>query len=119
MQTYDVRIWNIRRRNSKSAPFQLRWFVGGEPHQEPFMTKTLADARRAELLTAARSGEAFDTETGLPVSELRLRNRTTWYAHAREYVAMKWPEAAAKHRASIAESITVATVALLPDGDSL
>ncbi|WP_308295336.1 hypothetical protein [Streptomyces sp. PSAA01] len=25
MLTYDVRIWGIRKRNSKSAPFQLRW----------------------------------------------------------------------------------------------
>ncbi|WP_330166898.1 tyrosine-type recombinase/integrase [Streptomyces sp. HB2AG] len=110
-----MRIWGIRRRNSKSAPFQLRWLVGGKPHQEPFTTKTLADARRAELLTAARSGEAFDEETGLPVSELRRLNRTTWYSHARDYVDMKWPNAAAKHRASIAESLTLATITLCPN----
>src|SRR5436190_16234663 len=102
MQSYDVRIWSVRRRKSKSAPFQVRWFVSGKAHQEPFVTKTLADARRAELLTAARSGEAFDVATGLPVTELRKLNRTTWYEHARHYVEMKWPKAAAKHRASIA-----------------
>ncbi|MFJ5607941.1 tyrosine-type recombinase/integrase [Streptomyces sp. NPDC093221] len=116
MHSYDVRIWNVRRRNSKSAPYQLRWFVSGEEFQEPFSTKTLADARRSQLVSAARSGEAFDTETGLPVSELRRRNRTTWYTHAREYSAMKWSDAAAKHRASIAESLTVATLALCPEG---
>ncbi|WP_329315655.1 tyrosine-type recombinase/integrase [Streptomyces sp. NBC_01262] len=116
MHSYDVRVWNIRRRASKSAPFQLRWTVGGKVHQAPFLTKTLADARRAQLVTAARSGEAFDTETGLPVSELRQLNRTSWYAHARDHAAMKWPTAAAKHRASIAESLTIATMALCPDG---
>jgi site-specific recombinase XerD len=116
LHSYDVRIWSVRRRNSKSAPFQLRWFVSGEEFQEPFATKTLAESRRAQLLTAARAGEAFDTETGLPISEHRRRNRTTWYAHAREYSAMKWPNAAAKHRASIAESLTVVTLALCPDG---
>ncbi|MFD8071607.1 tyrosine-type recombinase/integrase [Streptomyces sp. NPDC059718] len=115
MHSYDVRVWNIRRRASKSAPFQLRWTVDGKVHQEPFLTKTLADARRAELMTAARSGEGFDTETGLPVSEIRQRNRVSWFTHARDHAAMKWPKAAAKHRASIAESLTVATLALCPD----
>ncbi|MFJ2645960.1 tyrosine-type recombinase/integrase [Streptomyces sp. NPDC087420] len=116
MQSHDVRVWSIRRRDSKSAPFQLRWKVGGKVHQEPFLTKTLADARRAKLMTAASSGEAFDTETGLPISELRQLNRTSWYTHARGHVAMKWPTAAAKHRASIAESLTIATLTLCPDG---
>ncbi|WP_328620972.1 tyrosine-type recombinase/integrase [Streptomyces sp. NBC_00354] len=115
MQTYDVRVWNIRRRASKSAPFQLRWTVDGKVHQEPFLTKTLADARRAQLVTAAGRGEAFDTETGLPVSELRQLNRTSWYTHARDHAAMKWPQAAAKHRASIAESLSIATMTLCPN----
>ncbi|MFF0729291.1 tyrosine-type recombinase/integrase [Streptomyces sp. NPDC004134] len=116
MHSYDVRIWSIRKRPSKVAPFQLRWQVNGVEHQEKFATKTLADARRAELLTATRKGEPFDTETGLPVSEVRERNRTSWYAHAREHVARKWPTAAAKHRSSIAESLTIATMALCPTG---
>jgi hypothetical protein len=116
MHSYDVRIWNVRKRSSKAAPFQLRWLVDGEEYQEKFATKTLADARRAELLTATRKGEPFDTETGLPVSEVRERNRTSWYSHARAHAARKWPTAAAKHRASIAESLTIATMALCPAG---
>ncbi|MGP3980621.1 hypothetical protein [Streptomyces sp. KR80] len=39
----------------------------------------------------------------------------TWYSHARNYAEMKWPNAAAKHRASIAESLTLATITLCPD----
>ncbi|WP_306474057.1 site-specific integrase [Streptomyces sp. Ru87] len=89
--------------------------MGGKTHQEPFTTKTLADARRAQLLTATRSGEAFDEETGLPVSELRKLNRVTWYSHAKSYAEMKWPDAAAKHRASIAESLTLTTITLCPN----
>ncbi|WP_263168123.1 tyrosine-type recombinase/integrase [Streptomyces sp. SCSIO ZS0520] len=116
METYDVRVWSVRRRASKSAPFQVRWIVAGEEFQEPFRTKTLAEARRSALVSATSRGEAFDTETGLPVSELRLLNRTTWYAHARDYASLKWPTAAAKHRASIAESLTIATLALCPSG---
>ncbi|MFF7797590.1 tyrosine-type recombinase/integrase [Streptomyces olivaceus] len=116
MHSYDVRIWNIRKRASKVAPFQLRWLVAGSEFREKFATKTLADARRAELLTATRKGEPFDTETGLPVSEVRERNRTSWYVHARAHAARKWPTAAAKHRASIAESLAIATMALCPTG---
>ena len=67
-------------------------------------------------MTAARSGEAFDEESGLPASELRRLNRISWFSHARDYVDMKWPTAAAKHRASIAESLTIATLALCPNG---
>ncbi|MFC5719877.1 tyrosine-type recombinase/integrase [Streptomyces gamaensis] len=75
----------------------------------------MADGRRSQLLTAARSGEAFDEETGLPVSELRKLNRVTWYSHAKDYVDMKWPGAAAKHRASIAESLTLVTISVCPN----
>lgn len=116
MLTYDVRIWGIRKRSSKSAPFQLRWVVGGKPHQQAFITQTLADGRRAELKTAVRNGEQFDTDTGLPASELRQRNSPTWYEHACAYALMKWPKAAAKHRMSIAETLTTITTAWVPAG---
>ncbi|GGO58329.1 hypothetical protein GCM10012287_56240 [Streptomyces daqingensis] len=113
MLTYDVRVWGIRSRNSKSAPFQLRWLVGGTQHQQPFQTKTQADGRRSELLSAVRNREQFDTKTGLPASELRALNSPTWYAHACAYALMKWPEAAAKHRVGIAEALTNVTPVLV------
>ncbi|MGW3416644.1 tyrosine-type recombinase/integrase [Streptomyces phaeochromogenes] len=113
MKSHNVRIWGIRRRNSKSAPFQVRWTVAGKVCQEPFATKTLADARRSKLVTAAGAGEAFDVATGLPVSELREATSPTWYEHACAYALMKWPNASAKHRAGIAEALTALTVALV------
>ncbi|RLV01342.1 site-specific integrase [Streptomyces griseocarneus] len=112
MLTYDVRIWGIRERNSKSSPYQLRWRVGNTTHQQPFSTKNLADGRRSKLMAAARDGEQFDTETGLPASELRELSSPTWYAHACAYALMKWPKASAKHRAGIAEALTNVTMAL-------
>lgn len=112
MLTYDVRIWGIRSRPSKSAPFQLRWKVGTEIHQQPFTTRTLADGRRAELMSAVREGEQFDTESGLPASEHRALNSPSWYAHACAYALMKWPKAAAKHRVGIAEALTNITPVL-------
>ncbi len=115
MLTYEVRIWGIRSRNSKKAPYQLRWRVGSALHQQTFLTKTLADGRRAELLSAVRKGEQFETESGLPASEFRELNSPTWYAHACAYALMKWPSVAAKHRASIAEALTTITSALVED----
>lgn len=75
MLTFDVRIWGVRSRTSKSAPFQLRWRVGEAKHQQPFATKTLADGRRSELMSAQRNGEQFDTETGLRPPSYGKRTR--------------------------------------------
>ncbi|WP_335971633.1 hypothetical protein [Streptomyces sp. CA2R106] len=113
MLTYDVRIWSVRSRPSKSSPFQLRWRVGPQTHYAPFANFTLADGRRSELMSAVRRGEQFDSETGLPASELRERRSPTWYEHACAYALMKWPRAAAKHRAGIAEALTVVTPVLV------
>lgn len=60
--------------------------------------------------------EQFDTETGLPTSEVQALNSTTWYAHTRAYSEMKWPGASAKHRASIAD--TLATITPKPVKDN-
>ncbi|MFJ8251255.1 tyrosine-type recombinase/integrase [Streptomyces sp. NPDC094466] len=113
MKTYNVRVWAIRRRNSKTAPFQVRWTVNGRVCQEPFATKTLADARRSALITAQRAGEAFDVASGLPVSELREATSPTWYDHACAYARMKWPASSAKHRASIAEALAAVTASFV------
>ncbi|MEV0141971.1 tyrosine-type recombinase/integrase [Streptomyces globisporus] len=113
MKSYNVRIWSIRQRASKTAPFQVRWTVNGKVCQEPFATKTLADARRSALVTAQRAGEAFDITTGLPVSELREATSPSWYEHACSYALMKWPASAAKHRASIAESLSAVTASFV------
>ncbi|SES44289.1 Site-specific recombinase XerD [Streptomyces sp. yr375] len=113
MKTYNVRIWGIRKRASKSAPFQLRWLVNGEVFQEPFTTRTLADARRAQLLTATKNGEPFDVATGVPIAEMREASSPTWYEHACAYAVMKWPGAAGKHRASVAETLSAVTAHLV------
>lgn len=91
-------------------PYQLRWVVAGHEHSESFLTKALADAFRAELLAAARSGEPFNPMTGLPESRAR---DISWFQHACDYVDMKWPRAAAKSRKSIAEAMTTVSLVLL------
>ncbi|MFJ8541744.1 hypothetical protein ACIRFH_06920 [Streptomyces sp. NPDC093586] len=52
-----MRHWSIREHPSKVASLPLRRQVDGAGHQEKFATKTLADARRAEQLTATHKGE--------------------------------------------------------------
>jgi integrase len=114
--TFAVKIWNVRQRtdrNQKSA--ELRWRVGSTPHSRTFRTKTLADNRRAQLLVAVQHGEAFDEETGLPLSELRRRNDVSWYQHARNYIEMKWRDSPASTRRTLAEAMATVTPVLVTD----
>ncbi|MFM9369034.1 tyrosine-type recombinase/integrase [Streptomyces sp. Da 82-17] len=113
MLTYDVVIWSIRKRAGRPRPWEVRWKVGARPHSRGFALKTQADGRRAELMSALRDQQQFDEETGLPARELAARTSPTWFEHVTGYVLMKWPRAAAKHRASIAEALAVVTPVLV------
>nr|WP_312845658.1 hypothetical protein [Streptomyces sp. WAC00469] len=115
MLTYDVQIWGIRKRPDRVAAYQLRWRVVHRPFSKSYKIKAQADGRRSELLAALRNREQFDTETGLPTSEVQALNSTTWYAHTRAYSEMKWPGASAKHRASIADTLATITPKLVKD----
>ncbi|MFF2641045.1 tyrosine-type recombinase/integrase [Streptomyces niveus] len=113
MLTYDVDIWSIRQRKGRPKPFELRWRVGERSHSRSFKLKPQAEGRQSELLAALRNREQYDEETGLPASEFEALTTPTWYEHATAYVLMKWPKAAAKHRASIAETFATITPAFL------
>ncbi|MFK4184702.1 tyrosine-type recombinase/integrase [Streptomyces sparsogenes] len=115
MLTYDVQIWSIRKRANRAKPYQLRWRVGPRPHSKSYTLKAQADGRRAELLTALRQREQFDVDTGVPASELADQTSPTWYEHACAYAVMKWPDASAKHRASIADALATITPELVTD----
>ncbi|WP_097865511.1 tyrosine-type recombinase/integrase [Streptomyces sp. rh34] len=112
---YDVKIWGIRKRPDRAAAYQLRWRAGAQPFSKSYKIKARADGRRAELLTALRNRERFDTDSGLPESEVRALESPTWFAHARAYAEMKWPAASAKHRASIADALATVTSKLVKD----
>ncbi|WP_411097581.1 tyrosine-type recombinase/integrase [Streptomyces sp. 020-2-3H-GM] len=109
MLTFDVVIWSIRQRKGRPKPWEVRWRVGAEGHSKSFTLKPQADGRRSQLMAALRAGQQFDEETGLPEKELAALAMPTWFEHAKAYALMKWPGAAAKHRASIAESLAVVT----------
>jgi hypothetical protein len=76
----------------------------------------LAESFRSKLTTATREGVAFDPRSGFPEPEARQLLSVSWYEHAREFVAMKWPEAAPRSRRSIAEALATVTPVLTRDG---
>jgi len=109
----------MRLKNGSS--WQARWQVAGRPssNTRSFPSKAAAESRRAEILTAVRKGEAFDVETGLPVSEWRALPQPesmperTWLAVARDFVDTKWEEGQAPGtRRSTAEALCAVTPTL-------
>ncbi|MFJ3101783.1 tyrosine-type recombinase/integrase [Streptomyces sp. NPDC086835] len=115
MNSLDVKIWGVRKRNTQKPSYDVRWSVAGRVFSESFRTKGLADNYRSKLMRAARDGEEFGTESGLPGSMAEKKSALTWYAFALQYLAMKWPHAAPNTRDGINESLTSVTVALLDD----
>ncbi|MEU3604815.1 tyrosine-type recombinase/integrase [Streptomyces sp. NPDC035033] len=115
MKSTDVRVWSIRTKQGARPSYEVRWKVAGEPFSQTRKTKALADSFRSKLLRAARDGEEFDTESGLPDSMAEKKATLSWYEFALKYLAMKWPHAAPNTRDGINESLTAVTIALLED----
>ncbi|MEO3845398.1 hypothetical protein [Streptomyces sp. B22F1] len=118
MLSYDVRIYSIEVRPDRSKPYRVRWVVGEgarrRKHSKSYRLKAQADGRRSELMEAARRGEQFDTEHGLPVSELRaLKQSVTWYEHTCAFIEQKWAEAPGKSRRNFADALATITPALV------
>lgn len=115
MKSLDVKVWSVRKRNTKKPSFDVRWIVMGNVFSGQFRTKGLADHYRSKLLRAVHGGEEFDTITGLPGSMVDKAPSITWYEFALKYLTMKWPHAAPNTRNGINESLTSVTVALLDE----
>ncbi|MFJ8030326.1 tyrosine-type recombinase/integrase [Streptomyces sp. NPDC096032] len=115
MKSLDVKVWGVRKRNTKNPSYDVRWMVAGKVFSEQFRTKGLADHYRSKLLRATHAGEEFDTVTGLPESMVEKPASMTWYAFALKYLAMKWPHAAPNTRNGINEALTAVTMALLDE----
>ncbi len=105
--SYDVRFWKISERKDAVARYRVRWTVAGKPYAKSFLTTSLAQSFRAQLISAARNGESFDPETGLPQSVTRRDRDVSCYDHAREFVTAVWADAAPKSRISILETLSV------------
>ena len=123
--TYDVRIYKTDvYKGVKVTTYYVRWQVNGRQRKEPFRTVAQADSFRSELLTAARRGEAFSTETGRPVSWQRNEQDEadkpglSWYEFVCSYTAVKWAYASPNHRRGMAEALTDVTEVLICPGDA-
>jgi integrase len=112
--TYDVRIYKTEVYKGKRGNVHyVRWLVGGKQRKQPYKNAAQAESFRADLVSAARKGEAFDMDSGLPVSMERAIRVMTWYDFACTYVDMKWPRVAATTRRTHAEAFTALTVLML------
>lgn len=112
MKSLDVKVWGVRKRDTKTPSYGVRWSVAGNVFSDSFRTKALADHYRSKLM---RDGEEFDTESGLPASMQQQKATVSWYDFALRYLAMKWPHAALNTRDGINESLTSVTVELLDE----
>ena len=109
MSSFDVRVFAVRRRAGRKAS-EVRWRVAGRDRSRSFMTRALADGYRAELVRAARRGQAFDPATGEPAEWATPEPPiVTWYRHAAAYAEMKWPRLAPHSRASLADALATIT----------
>ncbi|MEU8268834.1 tyrosine-type recombinase/integrase [Sphaerisporangium sp. NPDC049002] len=114
--SYDVKFWDIRRnKSSKTASYEVRWKVGGREKSKTLRTKALAENFLSDLRQAARRGEAFELESGLPESMVKAKAARTWLEFAQAYVLAKWPHSAAKSREGMTDTMTGVTLALLRD----
>ncbi|MGH3647622.1 MAG: tyrosine-type recombinase/integrase [Micromonosporaceae bacterium] len=110
MKTYKVRIWKLYRNRSGNP--EVRWRTENQRHSRSFANVALAESFRSELIAAQRQGEAFHVASGLPVAMTKKRESVTWYDHAAEYAAMKWPESAPNTRRNRADALATVTPAL-------
>lgn len=118
MKSYKVRFWEIRPGKAKTKrTWEVRWKVGNTERSETYANKEQAKNRLSDLRQAAKDGEAFDTETGLPDSmiEPEEEKHRTWFESAQAYVLAYWPDAAAKTRDSLTDALATVTPVLVAD----
>jgi integrase len=120
--SHDVSVWNLARKKNRRRGHGVRWTVNGHEFQKWFTTRPLADNHRSKLMRAARKGDGFDTETGMPESTVREHRSVTCYELACRFVDLKWPHAAPKTRTSTADALATVLPVLVsaargkPDG---
>ncbi|MEV0309301.1 tyrosine-type recombinase/integrase [Nonomuraea fuscirosea] len=120
--SYDVKFWDIRPNkstkpgeNRKTISYTVRWTVAAREKSKTFRTSAQAKNWLSDLRQAAKKGELFDLETGLPQSMLKAKQARTVYDFVRAYIDMKWPHAAAKTRDSISDGLATVLPALTKD----
>jgi integrase len=107
VKSYDVKFWAIRPGKAKTKrTYEVRWRVGPQPHSRTIGNKAQAENFLSDLRQAARAGEAFDIDSGLPESmTVAVKQERSWFALCLAYVDMKWPSAAPKTRDALIDAL--------------
>ncbi|GGL57861.1 site-specific integrase [Planomonospora parontospora] len=121
--SYKVKFWGIRTntrpqgvgKKPRIVSHTVRWTVDNGEKSSTFKTKGLAESFLSDLRQAARNGEAFDLESGLPGSMVKAKDTRTWYSLAVAYVHAWWPHSAAKTREGMTDSLAYVTPVLTGD----
>ena len=104
----EVQVFGLQKRpqtKKNKRPWAVRWAVDGRQRSRTFATKAEADRVRMLLAHAQHRGEAFDEETGEPLSWRPAETGVTVYAWARRWLAEQWPEWQPRTRDSAVEAI--------------
>ena len=114
--SYDVKFFETyRNKSSKTPSYVVRWQVAGKRSSKTYRTKALAESFLSDLRQAAKRGEPFEVESGLPASMIKAKSARTVFDFVRAYIDMKWPHAAAKTRDSISDALSTVVPALTKD----
>lgn len=112
-RSYDVRVWAVRtrKRAGRATSYELRWTVAGTQFAKSYTRKAQATSAAADLHSAAKHGDAFDTASGQP-SNSGPGATPTVLTLAREVYAKEWADGAGKSRKSLAEAMAHAVAVL-------
>ncbi|MBW8485107.1 site-specific integrase [Actinomadura parmotrematis] len=125
--SYKVKLWEVRpnRRKSKDGKpgkvisYTARWVVDGREKSKTFQRSAQAANFLSDLRQAAKAGEEFDVNSGLPLSmlprEAEEKPARTWLEFSLAYIDMKWPGVAPKSRDGLTDTIATVTPALVRD----
>lgn len=127
--SYKVKFWEIRpnksAKSTKPISYTVRWTVAGREKSKTYEKSAQANNWLLDLRQAAKNGEAFDIESGLPVSMVKAKEARTIFDFVRAYIEMKWPHAAPKSRDSMSDALATVLPILTretpgrPDADTL
>lgn len=117
--SYDVVFHETEVRPRKRGnSYRVRWVVAKQRKEKTFRNGKLADSFRSELVAAARKGEPFSVESGLPLSMTPKTSGPTWLDFAMSFVDVRWSEMSPGHRRGTADGLATISLAMLIDDES-
>ena len=117
--SYDVVFHETEvRPRRKGNSYRVRWVVAKQRKEKTFRNVKLADSFRSELVAAARKGEPFIIESGLPLSMMPRTVGPTWLEFAMSFVDVRWSDMSPNHRRGTADGLATITLAMLIDDET-